>query len=46
VEALIKGEYAFKRGGAVAACWRGRMRVLCKESRGKEEIHCERNGEE
>jgi hypothetical protein len=29
VEALIKGEYAVKRGVVVAACWRDRGRSTC-----------------
>jgi hypothetical protein len=33
-----------KRGGAVAICWRGRMRIACAK-RLEVETHCERNGE-
>jgi hypothetical protein len=29
VEVLIKGEYAVKRGRAIATCQRGRMRSAC-----------------
>jgi hypothetical protein len=45
-EALIKGLYAVRGGGAVTACQRGRIKSACTKRVETKESHCERNGED